>query len=352
MRTLVFIPPLSSMTGGLAMLCNLAEVLHTAGHDVALTSPRAESCGLATARERGVPVVPWERLALSPDDSWLMPEAWPQALIVGAKARARIVVYAQSWSGLLGALPGNAPWSQMPVRFITVSRPVRWFVENVVGMPVQAVVPAAVASHFYQEGNRSSRHVRVAILPRKNRGIAEQIQRVAEMTLARNPHAPRLEWVPVYRLPSPEVAAVLASCHILLSTGFPEGFSLPPVEAMASGCIPVGCTGFGGWEYMRQGDPALLGLPAPALAAPPAELGLDGHAAANGFFLADGDIIGSGLALAGAALLCKNQPDQWRILQNNARATALRYTQEHRAAAILACWDRLAQHHAPIRNTP
>ena len=350
MRTVVFIPPLSSMTGGLAMLYSLAEVLRSAEHDISLTSPSADACGLTAAQTQGMPVVPWEQLALAPDDCWLMPEGWPQALVTGAKANARTLVYAQSWSGLLPMLPGNMPWNQMPVHFITVSQPVRWFVENIVGMPVHAVVPAAVAPHFYQEGNRPSGHIRVAVLPRKNRGIAEQIQRITEMSLAGTPQAPHIEWVQVYHLPSHEVAAALASCHILLSTGFPEGFSLPPLEAMASGCIPVGCTGFGGWEYMRQGDAALLGLPGHVLAPPPNNLEMEGHTAPNGFFLADGDIIGTGLALAAAAALCRNQPEQWCTLQDNARATALRYTQERRAAAILACWDKIAQHGALPRN--
>jgi len=36
---------------------------------------------------------------------------------------------------------------------------------------------------------------------------------------------------------------------VFLSFGYPEGFSLPPVEAMASGCVVVGYHGRGGREY-------------------------------------------------------------------------------------------------------
>jgi hypothetical protein len=46
-----------------------------------------------------------------------------------------------------------------------------------------------------------------------------------------------------------EVAERLSSCAIFLSFGNPEGFSLPPLEAMACGCVVVGYHGRGGKEY-------------------------------------------------------------------------------------------------------
>ena len=52
-------------------------------------------------------------------------------------------------------------------------------------------------------------------------------------------------------LPEHEVAKRLAECAIFLSFGYPEGCPLPPLEAMASGCVVVGYHGWGGREYFK-----------------------------------------------------------------------------------------------------
>ena len=53
--------------------------------------------------------------------------------------------------------------------------------------------------------------------------------------------------------PEAAVARVLGECLLFLSFGTPEGFGLPPLEAMACGCVAVGYHGRGGREYW---DPA------------------------------------------------------------------------------------------------
>jgi glycosyltransferase involved in cell wall biosynthesis len=50
-----------------------------------------------------------------------------------------------------------------------------------------------------------------------------------------------------------QVAELLSRCAVFLSFGYPEGCPLPPLEAMASGCVVVGYHGRGGREYF---DPA------------------------------------------------------------------------------------------------
>lgn len=45
---------------------------------------------------------------------------------------------------------------------------------------------------------------------------------------------------------------------IFLATGYPEGFGLPPLEAMACGCAVVGFTGGGAREFMINGKTAMV----------------------------------------------------------------------------------------------
>jgi glycosyltransferase involved in cell wall biosynthesis len=48
-----------------------------------------------------------------------------------------------------------------------------------------------------------------------------------------------------------ETARIMQESLIFLSFGYPEGFSLPPAEAMSCGCIVIGYHGMGGREYFN-----------------------------------------------------------------------------------------------------
>ena len=227
---------------------------------------------------------------------------------------------------MLGNLPQGVRWKQLPLEYLAVSRPVAWFMREVLALETRDIVPPAIDDIFFHNGTRPGSHVRVAFMPRKNRALGEQIQRVASAYLAERAGSPRLEWVEIHNKTRAEVAELLSSCHLFMSTGFPEGFGLPPLEAMASGCVPVGFTGFGGWEYMRQSRitgflPQGLIPAGPPYALPPSPQDVYG----NGFFSADGDTLGAGLALAHAARAAYENSEHWQGLCRSCRETAASY---------------------------
>ncbi len=136
-----------------------------------------------------------------------------------------------------------------------------------------------------------------------------------------------------------QVAETLASAHVFLVTGFPEGCPLPPLEAMACGCLCVGYMGFGGADYMRQAlppqaDPAPF---APWWGLRPVPWG------GNGLWSADADILGAALHLQTAAQwLTAAEPP--RILFQtlaHARITAASHGLDAQRAAVLDAWTRL-----------
>ncbi|MFC1843877.1 glycosyltransferase family 4 protein [Thermodesulfobacteriota bacterium] len=55
-----------------------------------------------------------------------------------------------------------------------------------------------------------------------------------------------------------EIVEYYQEADIFLALGYPEGFALPPLEAMACGCAVVGFTGGGGAEHMIDGQTALI----------------------------------------------------------------------------------------------
>jgi hypothetical protein len=55
-----------------------------------------------------------------------------------------------------------------------------------------------------------------------------------------------------------QFAEELRRAKVFIAHSFPEGLGLPPLEAMASGCIVVGFTGGGGGDFMNHGDNAFV----------------------------------------------------------------------------------------------
>lgn len=59
------------------------------------------------------------------------------------------------------------------------------------------------------------------------------------------------EIIPFINLPQSEVARIYKDSLLFLSFGYPEGFGLPPAEAMACGCVVIGFHGGGGREFFK-----------------------------------------------------------------------------------------------------
>ncbi len=58
--------------------------------------------------------------------------------------------------------------------------------------------------------------------------------------------------IPIENKTEHETVAILRESLIFLSFGYPEGFSLPPAEAMSCGCVVIGYHGMGGKEYFKK----------------------------------------------------------------------------------------------------
>ncbi len=295
MKTFIFIPPLAKMTGGLAVLFQLAEQIMQSGFQVSLV-PRESGRPVVPPRLTAL-VTPWENLDLQPTDLWLVPEGWVNALTPGLHTKARCLVYVQNWAYLFSSLPPNVSWHDLDVSFVSVSRPVAWFVGQSLGKDSPVLQPAVDTRIFSPPLRKPQQPLRVAYMPRKNKALADMIRSVWEARNAMQSKPLELTWLEIHGQSRSEVARLLQTTHIFLATGFPEGFSLPPLEAMACGCLPVGFTGLGGWEYMTQvhehGWKPWWPVP-------------ENEWSGNGFWAPDGDVLAAVLALEQAVDLWKS----------------------------------------------
>lgn len=96
-------------------------------------------------------------------------------------------------------------------------------------------------------GHRSEKKKQICFMPRRN---AEDVKQVINILGLRGA-LDDFKIVQIEDRSEREVAEILKESLIFLSFGHPEGFSLPPAEAMASGCIVIGYHGFGAKEFMK-----------------------------------------------------------------------------------------------------
>lgn len=312
-RIFVFLPPLRAVSGGLAVLADTAAGLAALGRDAVLVLREPGATPLTLPA--GLPVVSLAAAGMTPEDVFLVPEGWPNALAPGLAAGARCVVYCQNWAYLFHGLPEGVGWDRLPVSFVAVSDPVARYIELALCTRPPVLRPGIDPARFHPPASKPAPSpVRVGFMPRKNRALATMIRNMAAARATRSGLA--LEWVAIDGLPPDGVAEALRTCHVFLATGFPEGCPLPPLEAMACGCVVAGFAGFGGFDYMRQaGD----GGHVPSV--PLRDVPWGG----NGFYAADNDVFGATACLETAARLWVEGGEHLARVLENARLTAKGY---------------------------
>lgn len=326
MHTYIFMPALSTVTGGMAVLGQIASQLQEASWPVSLVS----NGQLPADLHSHLPSLQLAELTLHKEDRWIVPEGWPAFLAPGLKAQCACAVYVQNWAFLHGLLPGNTKWRDLPLKMFSVSQPVSIFIKDTTGFNAPIIRPA-IDQAIFHPGEKSipasMGEIKIAWMPRKNKHLGHQIRKFFEAALLQAGNS-LPQWITIEHLKPVEVAEVLHGAHIFLATGFPEGCPLPPLESMACGCIVAGFTGIGGWDYMRQAIPAGW--------QPPFPLRLVSWGA-NGFFAADGDVWGAYKALE---LVCKGLlENSLGALQRAAYETAASYSWSAQKEEIFKLWE-------------
>ncbi len=337
----IFLPPLQSVSGGFAVLMHLGHHLGHANCDVSFVviksdvPPASYTHALPQVQ---IPVVDIDSIELGPDYAWIVPEGWINALVAGLKAKAHCIVYAQNWAFGLTPLPGDTCWDQLDVDFLYVSEPVRLCLQSMTGKNGHILRPGIDRKLFTNNKLISDEQavegpIRIAWMPRKNKAFGSLIQHAIRERFHRLHPQIKIEWVSIQKLSLEDVAKTLRTCHIFLATGFPEGCPLPPLEAMASGCIVVGFAGLGGWDYMRQAR-FINDEHMPFLYEPWFDL-RETPFGGNGLYVPDADVFGATLALEQVCLLLKAGGQRLATLRKNIADTANYYDIDRQAENII-----------------
>lgn len=165
----------------------------------------------------------------------------------------RKVLFLQNWANITGPLRAeDRDKSYLELgydRVVSCSRYNTDIIEQVMGIP-SATVTNGIDTGLFVPNPEARVPGRVLCLSRKN---ADDLHKIMALTGEHD-----IDFKVVDGLSQAELLSEYQSADVFLATGYPEGFSLPPLEAMSCGCAVVGFSGRGGLEFMHHRKTALV----------------------------------------------------------------------------------------------
>ncbi|MBF0549042.1 MAG: glycosyltransferase family 4 protein [Deltaproteobacteria bacterium] len=236
-------------SGGIRVLYRHVEELNRAGFKAAVVHFQPDFTPSWFSHH--VPVINVsQKLDLFHDDWIVIPEDHTQALNSFSQVPCRKVIFCQNHFYVFNSLPPEKTWLDFGVSEVMVSSvEILKFVKNVFNLEA-TLVPVGIDPELFFP-IQEERNPAVAFMPRKG---VWAVRTVMGILWHRAPQLRSVKWVPIDGMTEDEAARAMRQCAVFMSTGVLEGFGLPPIEAMASGCIVVGFTGGGGREYAHDGN--------------------------------------------------------------------------------------------------
>jgi GT2 family glycosyltransferase/Flp pilus assembly protein TadD len=247
-RIFVLCPDNNSPSGGVRRLYRHVDVLRKHDHDafVLHEQPGFRCTWFANDTE----VVAQSQAAIAPSDYLVVPEIYAAVLAELAPRVPKVIFNQNAYFTFRGwpvdSLNGPSPYRHPEVIAVfAVSDDNREYLQFAFpGLEVRRL-------HYGIDpifAPKWPKRQLVAYMPRKNGEDAAQVLNILRSRGALT----GWELSSIHSMNERQVAEQLSEAAVFLSFGHPEGCPLPPLEAMASGCLVVGYHGRGGREYFDR----------------------------------------------------------------------------------------------------
>ena len=306
-RRIIFVlQPFDFPAGGVAVIYRHAELLAQHGFRAFVSLPNRPKIDFYGST---APLIIHNgRIDIEKGDIYVIPEGFSDYMEALRRAPVRRIMFCQNHYYLPFSENPKIGFAEFPVHKVIISSDaIRSFMEDVYGLTKLALIPYAIDTDIFN--SRSEKIRRVAYMPRKLPAESEFIKATFKRVYKEYSDVP---WIAIDNLAKMESSEILRTSEIFLSLSHRDSFGLPPLEAMACGCLVSGYHGDGGREYMSE---------------------------SNGWWAADGDwrscVHGIGAAL-------KLNETGGRELENMRREmylTVNRYSPEAMEKGLLHFWE-------------
>lgn len=293
--------------GGVRMIFHHVRELRRLGHEAFVVATGGDPSPRWFAAD--APILPGD-LAARESDVLVLPEVGRNILAIARSAPCRKVLFCQNHFQAFTGLQELPGWTEAGVdSAMYCSRVTAEMVERCFAFRNSAVIRCGIDHGLFHPAE--ARKPCVVLMPRKRPGDVPLIRRIFERqwpTLAQYP------WYALSGRGEQDIAAAFGRAAVFLSLSYREGLGLPPLEAMAAGCLVAGFTGHGGRDYAT---------------------------AENGFWAEEDDVYGAADALGRALSTFLEQPERTAALRAAGQATAARYSFDAMREDLRAFWGRI-----------
>jgi glycosyltransferase involved in cell wall biosynthesis len=237
--------------GGIRKIYRFVDVLNDAQRSaVVIHAKRGFRAGWFDNRTR---ILHAKDVRFAKGDLLVIPEIYRERIPQIAPGNPHLVLNQGAYITFADAKLTPVAWRpvvspQDTIGMVTVSEDSRQYLQwCFAGLPVHRIRLGLDPSLFFPPPGAKRRAV--AFMPGRNRPELLQLLRILDQRGVLD----GWELTPIDKMSELEVAQILRSAAVFLALSRQEGFGLPSLEAMASGCVVVGHHGGGGREFLRPG---------------------------------------------------------------------------------------------------
>ncbi len=244
---------------------------------------------------------------LSPKDIIVIPEDYRAALDALREINIKKYIFCQNHFYIFKGLRKDTTWADLGIDVFCSSEIISKFLQSVFDYDGLPVIHCAIHLDLFKPRKKK---LQIAYMPRKRPAEMDFIRNLFDRLYKQYKEVP---WICIDKVNEAKVAQILSESAIFLSTSLYEGFGLPPIEAMACGCVVVGFHGGGGLEYASS---------------------------ENGYWCEEGDIIEFVRTLGHVVSLIDNNDEKVNKVRNQALKKAREYTFDRQEGELLDFWSK------------
>lgn len=247
-------------------------------------------------------------LRIFPKDIVVIPEDHNAALEAFRKVAVKKYVFCQNHFYIFKGLKDHT-WDNFGISSVfCCSEIIGEFIRSVLGYSEVPVIHNAIPLDVFKPAKKK---LQIAYMPRKRPFELDFIRNLFTRMYGQFKQVP---WVCINKMDEAKVAEVLSESAIFLSTSLYEGFGLPPLEAMACGCIVIGFHGYGGLEYATDD---------------------------NGFWCEEGNLIECAKTLGHVISLIDDGSETIHKVKEEGLKTTGGYTFDRHEKELIAFWSKV-----------